>query len=114
VAELQPGDAIYIPPMWWHHVESLQQINALVNYWWKPVPANGHVPETAMGCLLHCILTFKSRPPAERAAWKGLLEHYVFDEADPAAHLPVERRGVLGELTPELATKLRESIRCYP
>jgi hypothetical protein len=113
VAELQPGDAIYIPPMWWHHVESLQQINALVNYWWRPVPANGHVPDTAMGCLLHCLLTFKSLPPAERAAWKGLLEHYVFDEADPVAHLPVERRGVLGELTPELAAKLRETIRRY-
>jgi hypothetical protein len=112
-AELPPGDAIYIPPMWWHHVESLQRINALVNYWWRPVPVHGHVPETAMGCLLHCILTFKSLPPAERAAWKGLLEHYVFGEADPAAHLPVGRRGVLGELTPELATKLRESIRRY-
>lgn len=34
-AELQPGDAIYIPPLWWHHVESLQTLNALVNYWWK-------------------------------------------------------------------------------
>ena len=113
VAELQPGDAIYIPPMWWHHVESLRRLNALVNYWWRPVPANGHVLETAMGCLMHCILTFKSLPPAERAAWKGLLEHYVFGEADPAAHLPVERRGVLGELTPELATKLRESVRRY-
>jgi hypothetical protein len=113
VAELQPGDAIYIPPMWWHHVESLRRINALMNYWWKPVPVNGHVSETAMGCLLHCILTFKSLPPAERAAWKGLLNHYVFDEADPAAHLPVEHRGVLGALTPEMAAKLRETIRRY-
>ena len=38
VAELQPGDAIYIPPLWWHHVASLGRLNALVNYWWKPVP----------------------------------------------------------------------------
>jgi hypothetical protein len=113
VAELLPGDAIYIPPMWWHHVESLQRINALVNYWWKPIPANGYVPETAMGCLLHCILTFKSLPPAERAAWKGLLDHYVFDEADPAVHIPAERRGMLGTLTPEMVTQLRETIRRY-
>ena len=35
VAELEPGDAIYIPPMWWHHVASLGRLNALVNYWWK-------------------------------------------------------------------------------
>jgi hypothetical protein len=113
VAELRPGDAIYIPPMWWHHVESLERINALVNYWWKPVPANGYVPETAMGCMMHCILTFKSLPPAERAAWKGLMDYYVFGDENPAAHIPAERRGILGTLTPELVVKLRDTIRRY-
>ena len=33
-AELGPGDAIFIPPLWWHHVESLEPFNLLVNYWW--------------------------------------------------------------------------------
>ena len=113
VAELHPGDAIYIPPMWWHHVESLQQINALVNYWWKPVPAGGDAPATALGCLMHCILVFRSLPPAERAAWKGLLDHYVFGDDDPAAHIPAERRGILGALTPGQLAEFRETIRRY-
>lgn len=113
VAELGPGDAIYIPPMWWHHVESLQRINALVNYWWKSRPVNGYAPETALGCLMHCILTFKSLAPAERAAWKGLLDYYVFGDEDPAAHIPSARRGILGELTPEQLAALRGSIRRY-
>jgi hypothetical protein len=62
---------------------------------------------------MHCILTFKSLPPVEQAAWKGLLNHYVFDDEDPVAHIPAARRGILGTLTPELVTKLKETIRRY-
>jgi hypothetical protein len=34
VAELSPGDAIFIPRNWFHHVEALERFNVLVNYWW--------------------------------------------------------------------------------
>jgi len=34
VAELLPGDAIFIPRDWFHHVEALERFNVLVNYWW--------------------------------------------------------------------------------
>jgi hypothetical protein len=36
VADLGPGDAIYIPSLWWHHVRSIGMLNILVNYWWLP------------------------------------------------------------------------------
>lgn len=36
VADLGPGDAIYIPSLWWHHVRSIGILNILVNYWWLP------------------------------------------------------------------------------
>lgn len=111
VAELMPGDAIYIPPMWWHHVASLQQINALVNYWWTAGIDGGRATSSALDGLLHCILAFKSLGPAERAAWRGLLDHYVFGEEDPAAHIPASARGILGPLTPELVEKLKGMIR---
>lgn len=113
VAQLEPGDAIYIPPMWWHHVASLERINALVNYWWKPIPASGYSAQTALGCLMHCILTFRSLPPAEKAAWKGLLDFYVFDDGDAAEHIPVERRGMLGAMSPEQVQTLKTAIRRY-
>lgn len=35
VAELSPGDAIFIPRDWYHHVEALDRFNVLVNYWWN-------------------------------------------------------------------------------
>ena len=38
VVELEPGDAVFIPSMWWHHVESLTPFNVLVNYWWRQSP----------------------------------------------------------------------------
>jgi hypothetical protein len=33
-AELCPGDALFIPRDWFHHVEALEKFNVLVNYWW--------------------------------------------------------------------------------
>jgi hypothetical protein len=33
VAELYPGDAIYIPRGWWHHVRTLD-LSISVNFWW--------------------------------------------------------------------------------
>ncbi|WP_395406501.1 cupin-like domain-containing protein [Pseudoduganella sp. UC29_106] len=41
VAELEPGDALYIPTLWWHHVESIGLLNTMVNYWWSAPAANG-------------------------------------------------------------------------
>lgn len=112
-AELEPGDAIYMPPLWWHHVESLLPLNALVNYWWRPNPRDRYVPDTALGCLMHCLLTFRNLPPAQRAAWRTVLDHYVFSEDAPAPHLPPERRGMLGDMTPALAAELKRKIRPY-
>jgi len=38
-AELRPGDAIFIPANWYHHVEALEPFNLLVNYWEPPSAA---------------------------------------------------------------------------
>lgn len=38
IADLGPGDAIYIPTGWWHHVESLDSFNILINFWWQGDP----------------------------------------------------------------------------
>jgi Cupin-like domain len=34
-AELGPGDAVFIPKDWFHHVEALERFNMLANYWWE-------------------------------------------------------------------------------
>ena len=105
------GDAIYIPPLWWHHVESLEQINALVNYWWSTVPVPGYHSGHARAALFHCLLAFHALPPAEQAAWRNLLDYYVFGDEDAFAHIPEQRRGVLGPLTHETMEQLKQLAR---
>jgi hypothetical protein len=108
VAELGPGDALYIPSLWWHHVESLARYNILVNYWWKgAVGADGRA-DSALGCLLHAILALRHLPPEHRSVWKTFFDYYVFDaDARATAHIPPAVRGVLGEMEPALAQNLR-------
>jgi len=110
-AELHEGDAIYIPPLWWHHVESLEQLNALVNYWWNAVDVPGYVSGHARAALFHCLLAFRALPPAQRAAWRNLLDYYVFADGDPAAHIPERRHGVLGPLTTDVVEELKQRSR---
>ncbi len=78
VAELEPGDAIYIPPLWWHHVESLERLNALVNYWWKGEPDAPAEAPSAFDCLHRSVETFRHASPEQRAAWDALFGHFVF------------------------------------
>jgi hypothetical protein len=103
--ELHPGDAIYIPTPWWHHVQSLSAFNVLVNYWWSNVYVASALP---FPMLLHAIQAFKHLPDGQRQAWQYMLQHYLFAEnGDPAAHLPAQAKGILGEMTPQLAQGLQ-------
>ena len=112
IAVLEPGDAIYIPPLWWHHVESLARVNMLVNYWWM-IPAPGHAkPPFGLDSLVHAVATLRGLPPAQRHAWREVFEHYVFDtERDVAGHIPPERRSWLGEMTDEQHQQVRAFLR---
>jgi hypothetical protein len=111
VADLGPGDAIYIPPLWWHHVESLDPFNVLVNYWWREAVEPGEREDSAFDALLHGILSVRKLPPATRRAWAAFFEHYVFAAQDDAvSHIPAVRHGILGELTAEQSAALREHL----
>jgi len=106
VAELDAGDAIFIPSMWWHHVEALSNINVLVNYWWRQVPMHMGAPTDA---LHHAMLAIKDLPPAQRDAWRDLFEHYVFNPKDQA-HIPVHAQGILKPIDESQARKLRAML----
>ena len=105
VAELEPGDAIYIPALWWHSVEALEPLNLLINYWWRDTPAHLGSP---MDALLAAALSLKDLPPHHRRGWKALFDHLIFQEdGPPLTHLSAEVQGLLGTLTPDRAARIR-------
>ncbi len=106
--DLEPGDAIFIPSMWWHHVESKSSFNLLVNYWWCNSPQAMGSPMTA---LMHAILALRDLPERQRNAWKCLFEHYVFNADESIyAHIPEAGRGCLAPLDDASARKLRAEL----
>ncbi|MFN3387310.1 MAG: cupin-like domain-containing protein [Allosphingosinicella sp.] len=107
-AELGPGDALYLPSLWWHAVAGEAEVGAMVNFWWRDGPAPLLTP---LNALYHALITMKTLPPREREAWRVLFDHYVFeDDGDPAAHLPEEAKGILGRRTPELVRRIRAML----
>ena len=109
VAEMEPGDGIYIPSMWWHHVEGLARLNILVNHWWVPVPMYFGAP---MDALMHAILSIRDLPESQREAWRAFFDHYIFRPGPKTAdHLPVDRRGMLDPLTENAARRIRMLLR---
>ncbi|WOJ97703.1 cupin-like domain-containing protein [Congregibacter brevis] len=107
-AVLEPGDAIFIPSMWWHHVKALSVCNMLVNYWWLKRP---EIVDSPFGALLHAVLSIRSLPPEQREAWRTLMEHYVFDAGqDSVSHIPEHVRGCLGELDAQTIEQLRKEV----
>ena len=96
-AVLEPGDAIYIPILWWHGVESLDPLNILVNYWWNDAVAAHHKP--ILG-LAHCMALMSGLPAEQREIWRRFFDHFAFQaDGDPGAHLPSDLRDVMGDLS---------------
>jgi hypothetical protein len=105
VAELESGDALYIPSMWWHHVESLSPYNLLINYWWDDAPA---FLTSGMNALYAAMLGIRDKSTHEREAWQHVFNHYIFSGPEKSnSHIPPEARGFLQMLDRLGVRKLR-------
>jgi len=110
VAELEAGDAILLPSMWFHHVEGLGDLNVLLNHWWRTSPAYmGNPTDT----LHHAILSIRDLPKAQRNAWKHLFDHYVFEhDKDNFNHIINSAKSILDSPLNELqARSLRANLQ---
>ncbi len=103
--ELEAGDALYIPSMWWHHVEGLAAFNVLVNYWWRDTPRWLGQPQDALNLAMMAI---RDLPEDDRQHWRDMFDYYVFTNGpDVVDHIPPQARSVLDPLTPESAARIR-------
>ena len=108
VVSLEPGDALYLPSMWWHHVEGLDGLNVLVNYWWLITPRFLGAP---LSVLKHALLSLRDLPPRQRQAWQHIFEYYVFDPQESnTAHIPEQSRGILSSMDDATARRLRADL----
>lgn len=108
VAELEPGDVLVYPALWWHQVEALDGFNVMINHWWNDTPA---FVDTPMTTLLHGLLSLRSRPDSEKQSWRALFDYYLFGPAGQGAgHLPGHAQGALGEMDEGAARRLRAQV----
>ncbi len=108
VAELEPGDVLFYPALWWHHVEALDSFNAMINYWWTTTPEFMDSPQIT---LLHALMSLRDRSEQDKAAWRELFDYYVFGAAERAGqHLPEHVRGNLGPMDETRARRLRALV----
>ena len=108
VVELEPGDALFIPSMWWHHIEALEGFNVLVNYWWRSTPAYLGSP---LNALTHAVMSLRDLPAEQRRVWKGIFDQYVFDGDESAfEHIPQHARGMLAGVDEATANNIRTQL----
>jgi hypothetical protein len=108
VAELEPGDAIFIPSMWWHHVEGLDGFNVLINYWWRQSPPFMDSPANV---LEHALLSLRDLPREQREAWHEIFKFYIFEyDEESVGHIPDDRLGVLAPIDDAIARRLRARV----
>lgn len=107
-AVLEPGDAIFIPSMWFHHVEGLEPVNLLINAWWRQMP---DFVDSPLSTLRLALMTLRDLPAQERRIWEHHFQHFVF-EADETtwSHIPPSARGLLGPIDETLSRQARAQL----
>lgn len=107
-AELEPGDAVFIPSLWWHNVEALEPVNFSLNFWWCE-PAD--FAAEPFGALVHSLLALRQLTPERRETWRKMFDHYVFQtNGDPVPYLPPDQRGMLGPLSAQQILYLKKQL----
>ena len=108
VAEMEPGDALYIPSMWFHHVQGLAPVNLLINAWWRQTP---EYVDSPLSTLRLALTTLRDLPEKEKRVWQHHFQHFIFGADNSTwAHIPDAARGILGPIDETLSRQARAQL----
>ena len=108
MADMEPGDALYVPSMWWHHVEGMEVLNLLINYWWNATPTWMDAPANVLD---YALLALRDLPRPQRDAGRALFDFYIFDfDEESVEHIREDRRGALAPFDEMKARRLRAQL----
>lgn len=108
VVDLEPGDALFIPSMWFHHVEGLDPVNLLINAWWRETP---DYVDSPLSTLRLALMTLRDLPERDRRIWQHHFQHFVWGPDESTwAHIPDAARGLLGPIDETLARQARTQL----
>lgn len=106
MVELQPGEVLLVPPMWWHHVESFG-LNVMVNN--RVFFASFEDFEQVYANLTDAVRLFVKVPADRRARAMALYQQTIFAPGGVTEPGP-SHAATLAEETPEQA-RFREATR---
>lgn len=107
--QLSPGDCLFIPSLWWHHVEATESFNVMVNFWWREKNTNAGSPMDALSLAL---MNINQLSDTEKKNWKMLFDYYVFDSNDETfAHIPRKQQGILDKHNKSAHRQLRAKLQ---
>lgn len=109
VVELEPGDALFLPAMWWHHVEGLEKVNILYTHWWK---SSSRLTGRPSNALLHSIMSLRGLPKEQREAWQAIFNYYVFNpDLEDLEKIPPQARAMLDvPLSDDVLIKIKKLL----
>lgn len=94
-ATLEAGDVLFLPAMWWHHVQATTPMNILVNYWWGGSVASDATGPSPYQAMLHALVAMNDVPEHERRHWQALFDYFVFrQDAADFSHIPAETAAI--------------------
>jgi len=106
VAELEAGDALFLPSMWWHHVEGLTHFNLLSTFWWS---STEQLNDECGNALLYSVMALRHLPEDKKELWCNLFKHYIFD-AQPLDHIPEHAKGMLNPQDEKALRKFKDYL----